>query len=399
MNIAIISIYPFPDGMAPTNRIIAYSKGLIANGAVVTVFVPFPTDKWGTQKKNQGEYQGVNYLYTGFRCKSKYRHLRGISVYLGFRKVYGLITAFWKIYYLNGKKKFDFIIISSDSPLIIFIFSLLSRKIKAKSFFIFDEYPVPIRHRLKEKIPKIKEKIYSIVLKNINGYISISEKLKDYYCRLMQKRTFIMSAIVDDSRFFQELLTDDSSDEYLCYMGNMELEKDNVELIIKAFFDIHTEYPNLKLFLFGSPKERNLEKIKKLICQNGLTDKVILKGKVSADEVPDILKRAKILVSSQPNTKRASGGFPTKLGEYLLANVPTLLTDVGENSKYIKNNVHAFFAKPESISDYADKLSFILNNYKSARKIASNGRDLILQNYTHEIVGKNLLLFINTEDD
>ena len=44
-NIVIIAEYPFPVGIAPTNRILAYSRGLIQSGANVDVVIPIPTDK------------------------------------------------------------------------------------------------------------------------------------------------------------------------------------------------------------------------------------------------------------------------------------------------------------------------------------------------------------------
>ena len=37
-HIGILCYYTFPEGMAPTTRIIAYSKGLCANGADVDVY-------------------------------------------------------------------------------------------------------------------------------------------------------------------------------------------------------------------------------------------------------------------------------------------------------------------------------------------------------------------------
>jgi hypothetical protein len=45
MNIAILCDFPFPNGLAATNRIISYSKGLVNFGNTVTVYVYRPTEK------------------------------------------------------------------------------------------------------------------------------------------------------------------------------------------------------------------------------------------------------------------------------------------------------------------------------------------------------------------
>lgn len=48
MKIGIISQFPFPFGLAATNRIKAYSKALISQGIDVTVIMPEPRDNYGS---------------------------------------------------------------------------------------------------------------------------------------------------------------------------------------------------------------------------------------------------------------------------------------------------------------------------------------------------------------
>ena len=131
-----------------------------------------------------------------------------------------------------------------------------------------------------------------------------------------------------------------------------------------------------------------------LILSLNLEKRVFLKGGVNSDIVPQILKQAYILVSSQPDTKRASGGFPTKMGEYMAAGVPALLTDVGENAKYIKDGVHTFFSKPGDHIAYAKKLTYIIENYEHALKVATNGKKYLVDNFSHIHKGRELLEFI-----
>lgn len=85
---------------------------------------------------------------------------------------------------------------------------------------------------------------------------------------------------------------------------------------------------------------------------------------VSYTEVPTILNEADVLVSSQPDTVRASGGFPTKLGEYLMTAKPVLCTEVGEIAEYFVNKKEVYLAIPGSPEDFADKLSYILITIK-----------------------------------
>jgi glycosyltransferase involved in cell wall biosynthesis len=273
----------------------------------------------------------------------------------------------------------------------------LAKYLRIPSVFIFDEYPTPIRHKLKDKIPFRKEFLYKQVLKGISGYISISEKLAEYYNNLCIKKTFILPVITDTSRF--EIKSSDckegtNQNKYICYMGNMELAKDNVDIIIKAFAIVSREILDIELYLYGKSQQSTKEYLNQIICDLNLQSKVKFQGQVSSDLVPRILQNATLLVSSQPETLRASGGFPTKLGEYLASGVPAIFTDVGENARYAKNNVHAYFVKPNDYKEYAEKMIFVLNNYEAARIIAENGRKLILNDYSHSTMAYKMKTFL-----
>lgn len=395
MRLGIISIYPFPHGMAASNRIFAYCKGLVENDVHVDVFITVPTNPnyCSPGNTNFGDYQGINYFYSIGKFRSRYKLIRAIAILSGYRKIFGIINTCFAIQKKSKINKYDCIIISTDQILPLFCYSFLSKIIKSKSVFIFDEFPVPIRHKLKNCIPKWKHYAYSKILNQISAYISISNELSAYYNNISVKETLILPVITEVSRF-NGIIKKTNFVEYICYMGNMELSKDNVDLIIQAFKIVSLKYPNLLFFLYGTPNEKSLKKIQILVNTLELEDKIFFKGKVSYEEVPEILINARILVSSQPDTIRASGGFPTKLGEYLASGTPSLLTDVGENTKYIKENQHAFFVKPNNIKEYADKIIYILENYDFASTIAQTGKKFIIDNFSQTAMGGQLKDFL-----
>jgi glycosyltransferase involved in cell wall biosynthesis len=400
MNIAVISIYSFPFGLAPTNRILAYTKGMVANGANVTVYLPFPTDIIDFSKMiiaNKGNFEEINYFYSSGRYKSKYKILRGLAVLSGYRKLKGYFTSLYILRKNAIIRPIDCLIISTDLIPSLFVFAVIAKIIKSKSVFIFDEYPTPIRHKLKKRIPCWKELLYTKVLRLIDGYVSISENLNRYFNNLCLKKSLVLSTITDISRYetLPKMNKENPFVEYICYMGNMELSKDNVDIIIKAFYLISGKYPQLQLHLYGSLDYKTIIILETLIHDLKLTGKVFIKGIANYYDVPVILKSAKVLVSSQPETIRASGGFPTKLGEYLASGVPSLITDVGENSKYVTDDTHIFLTKPHDHKAYSEKLSYILENYDHALEVAANGKEYLLNNCSYIIKGRELLEFID----
>jgi glycosyltransferase involved in cell wall biosynthesis len=224
-----------------------------------------------------------------------------------------------------------------------------------------------------------------------------------FYNDIVEKPSYILPSVTDLSRF-SNILFENNNDsiKYICYMGNLELSKDNVDNIIEAFSIIANKHSNIVLHLYGTPSSHDLQIIYEIISKFNLTDRVIFKGKVANSEVPGILSRSFILVSSQPITKRAEGGFPTKLGEYMASGVPTLVTNVGEIGDYITNGINGWLAKPCDPEDYAKNMEYIINNYSEALQVAENAKEYVMENFDYKKqskIFKNFLTKLITEEE
>lgn len=392
--IALISYFPFPKGLAATNRIISYSKGLVHNGCQVDVFIPEPSGKQRSQfsDPDSGCFDGINYYYTNGRYNHKVRLFRLLSHLTLYGKIAGFAFTLSAIYKRSREYNYNCILLSTDRILSLWIYSRFAYFLKIPSVFIFDEFPSPIRTKLKDRLPRWKILLLKKALKEISGYISISETLEKFYSSIVKKPALILSSIVDITKF--ENLDETNSEPYICYCGNMEITKDNVDLIIKAFKYVNSKFPTYKLRFYGPVTNETSDYLNSIINFLNLNDSVFLMGRVDADLIPSILKKAKILVSSQPNTTRASGGFPTKLGEYLASGKPVLLTDVGETSRYVEDGSNIFLVEPENHEKYGEKLIFIIENYEDALKIAQNGKQLIHENFSNISQALKMLRFL-----
>lgn len=387
--VGVVCGYSFPQGLAATTRILTYSKGLVENNIKVDIFIFFPTDNKSTDFPVYGEVNHVQYHYPHTRIQPKNKFLR-----LASHGYYCLITIL-ELLKQNRKERFDFVILSADWFRILYTFIPIIRLMGSQPIFIADEFPTPIRVYLKDGIPKLKHVLFSIILKYVKGMIFMTEKLSQFYNGIVKKPSFILPTVTDVSRFSEIIESDKVRPKYLCYMGNMELSKDNVDNIIKAFKIVSNKHSDLELHLYGSPSAADFNTLESLISDLGLKDKVFIKGKISNDKVPVVLANSYVLLSSQPATMRAQGGFPTKLGEYMAVGRPTLLTDVGEISKYITDGENAWLARPNDPEHFAEKLEYIIDNYTEAMKVAENGKKYILQNFDYKIQAARLVAFFN----
>jgi len=388
--VGILCGYRFPEGMAPTSRILAYSKGLVENGVDVDVIIFRPTDRGESLGARSGEINGIKYKYPYNRVWSSSSFGRWF-----WDRPISYILTLSAIIKMNKQKKIDFIFLSFDAIQNLFLFITFLRIIGIKQVFIGDEYPIPIRHFLKDKIPFYKTILYRFIFKYLTAMVLMTENLGAYFNNIRLKPTHILSSITDISRFENLTLANTSSKKkYLCYMGNMELAKDNIDIIIEAFRQICNKYQDIDLYLYGTPSQKDFKILKDLINKYSLNDRIFFKGRINYNEVPLVLKKAYILVSSQPDTLRAAGGFPTKLGEYMATGIPILTTDVGEISNYVSHGKQLWLAKPNNPNDFAIKLEFIINNYCLALKVAIAAIHHVESNFSPKYVSSKLKCFL-----
>lgn len=392
--IGILTFWGFPEGMAPTTRILAYSKGLVNHGVDVEIFSfrrIFKSDFETEKIIMEGLYQGVfyTYLHVFSDLGKKIKIIRILD------EIILRIKLIIKIIRSNRKQKFDLFLFSFDDVHSLSAYCNLFRIFSFPLYFVADEFPIPIRDFMKESVPQKLMKKYNKFQRYFKGRILMSNSLKNFYNKsCFELPTFILNTIVDSDRFKNISILPYC--EYICYMGNMSLNKDNVDNIVRAFSLITTKYDKLELHLYGVPNKEDKELLENLISELKLKSRVFIKGRLPNADVPSVLKSAKICVNSQPITKRAEGGFPTKLGEYLLAEVPSVFTNSGDIGIFVKDGIHTFLVKPENPKDFANKLEFILDNYDLAMKVASNGKVFVEKNFSAEIQTANLINFFNS---
>lgn len=392
--IGVLCFWPFPEGMAPTTRILAYGKGLVKNGVdveIVSFNRIFIDDVKKTGIKKSGIIHNISYIYPHFFQKNGKvnKLIRGVDEIVLRLKVLSYF------FVSNMKKSFDCVFFSFDDINSLSVYTRLLKPLKIPIVQVVDEYPIPIRDFNQSVVPDSYIKKYKKYHQNITLRIVMTKALETFYnTQISFKPTFLLNTIVDIDRF-KEIKPPQNHNKYICYMGNMDLLKDNIDNIIMAFSLIADQIPDVNLFLFGSPNLKDKNFLEKIISEKQLQNRVFLKGQIRNDEVPEVLSNSYILVSSQPISKRAEGGFPTKLGEYLLSGKPSIFTDAGEIQNWIKDGESGFIVERNNPRAFAEKIMIIINDYSKAMKVAENGRKLIQDNFGAEKIAAELLLFLN----
>lgn len=386
--IGILCTYSFPEGMAPTIRILSYGQGLVDNGCKVEVVVFQP--KVGNDiYPLSGYVGGIKYTYAHKRDKSKSKLYK-----LFVDRPKSLLNAIKKIRNSHKEEIFDCILLSFDHPIFLLFFAPVLRIMGIKVGFIGDEFPEPIR-RLKSTIPLSYKFAYKFVYLFISFRVLMTEALQKFYDeKICKKPTHILCSILNINRF-DGIKKQYVTRKYMCYMGNMMLAKDNVDNIIRAFKKICDDFPDIDLYLYGTPNDNDKKIVEGVIIELGLEKRVFIKGRIDYGLVPQTLANAEILVTSQPVTKRAAGGFPTKLAEYMMSHTPAIVTNVGEIHCYVQDGNTVYMVEPCDDAAYAEKMKHILTHPQEAKEVAERAYDYAIDNFGSKEVTKKLIGFLN----
>lgn len=209
--------------------------------------------------------------------------------------------------------------------------------------------------------------------KFFDGMTVISYTLYDFYRKRVRKNTsiYVLPMTIDLKRF--ESVERYGGEQYIGYAGGLRINKDGVHYLIHSFNKIHLKYPSIELRIAGDLSiKAEIDYLKKIS-----NEKVKFLGSLPREYIPPFLVNAKILVLARPSSKQADGGFPTKLGEYLASEVPVIVTDVGEITKYLVHKKNAYIIKPDDIDELIFAFDEILSNYNYYREMGKAGRETV----------------------
>jgi glycosyltransferase involved in cell wall biosynthesis len=194
---------------------------------------------------------------------------------------------------------------------------------------------------------------YSVKNANLNLFVNEKEKeLCIDYFKLNNAEYYphIISQI-----YFNIPLNDRK--EYILnisWSGKSNLIRKGIFNLVKAFNEISTIFPNLKLVLAGKEGD-GYGDLKDLIISLNLQEKVILLGEVTIENKIDLIRNSLLYV--QPSLFE---GFGVAIGEAMASGVCIISCAVGGVPSLLGNA--GIYVKPNDIKDLANKMVYILES-------------------------------------
>lgn len=374
MKIAVVNTLPIPCGEASVNRILSYTRELAKLGNSVAILSS------AEAIPNTGEIDGVSFHCFGSTGNNK------ISLFKALRRILKKIK----------KEKYDVVILVSNSLLLIYPLVFTCRIHRTKILQEKSEFPFILRK--KGIIWKIIAWLYvNTTYRLFDGLIVMTRPLMEYFKDKVKKGAtlFEMPMTVDVDRFAIEKAAENRYGGYIAYCGNMSGNKDGVQNLIDAFSQIEDRLPQIKLMLIGGTnKPEDFDILKAQVQEKGIKN-IIFYGRASRDQMPELLVNAKLLALARPSSLQSTGGFPTKLGEYLATGNPVVVTRVGDIPHYL-NDTNSYLVDADDNVAFANKILDVFNDYNQAKDKGLKGKELALTVFNSKVQSERLNNYLKT---
>lgn len=387
-DLVVITNEPFPMGMGATNRLLSYISE-IAKTKSVTVLIAVPTELPGMVNNTlaAGVFKNINFKYIHKKTIWPKKSSKLFKAYL--------IAISFPLLFVNlRKEKPKTVLLGGNDVKLIIIIWIFSKILRFNYFQEKSEKP-PV---LKEKTSVLKKTLYLSLYKYFDGIIVMTKELADLFNSLGQVNTFHLPMTVDLERFSNSEKQDRNINKTIfVYCGGGNIERDGLLSMVEAFIDVRESNENFEFQIIGpinvdSPYSK---RVIELIESKEKTIYIKSLGKKNNDEIPNLLGNSDCLIMT-PQKDFDSGGFPTKLGEFLATGKPVICTKVSEIPNYLDNN-SAILIEPQNHEELKKAILRVIEDYQSFIHIGENGKRVAINCFVAEKYVDSLIHFLKLE--
>lgn len=394
MKVYIVTGEPFPNGMAATSRIKCYAKALLSQNVDCEVLIVRKTESYNNPKNTLGEgiADGVSFKYiSGSPVNSKNIIVRQIDA-----RTYRCRTfLFLKKTLRKGDVVLDFL-----GPQTTFVERLISITHQRKALYCRDlcELPAGTGAETKEAIERRKY-ILEKIFPKLDGVIAISETLFDLANQYVSKKCVVIKVpiLVDFAQYEMKDASGDMDVPYVFHAGSLSEQKDGFLGMVKAFgMAVQKAGMNIQFISTGTidkcpSKTELLETIKSYQIE----DRLQFLGYISETELKRYLSGASLVIINKHITQQNKYCFSTKIGEYMAAGKPLVITRFGEAVNWLKDGETAYVVEPGETEQLAETIIRAFENEDERRSIGENGKILCKKAFDYGVYGATLVSFVS----
>lgn len=369
-----------PNGYAPSSRLKYLAASMASNGNEVEILIARPSDFHGRalNSDTSGVVEGVRYRYLNFSpVYSSNTLIRRLQSQFGIART--VLALLIKKHGCDGLVIFAYV----RNVQLLAALSAVAKFRGAKIYLELCEWQDALKTQSwHERFNNILFSKFAFRL--VNGVLCISEyietRVKSYARETQSSIVTARVPILSDRHEFDDVLPHEGSGRYFMYCGNL-VYQETLEYLLRAFKRVVEFDDRVQLLIAGSSwTEEFGKRFERLVCQEGLTNRIKLLGYVSREALLAYYKGAEALVIPLFDDEVSRARFPTKISEYLFSKRPVVTTAVGEVGALLKDGVTAYVSPTDSLNDFGAAMVRALSD-SNRESVGLAGYDIACQTF------------------
>jgi len=181
----------------------------------------------------------------------------------------------------------------------------------------------------------------------------------------------------------------------LVYRGGLS-ERAGTFVLLSAIRELQRRGLSTRLLLFGyTDSSVDRVKLQDHIQSMGLSDNVVLEGRIDHSRMAATLNLARISVCPLLEIPKFRNNIPVKVFESWACGLPVVCSDLPPIRPFFKGRKFGLLVKPGSAQALADGLEHLLNNPEEMARMGKAARSAVVERYNNRYESKKLLAFYN----
>ncbi|MBR5079023.1 MAG: glycosyltransferase [Victivallales bacterium] len=223
----------------------------------------------------------------------------------------------------------------------------------------------------------------NILYRFADGVVLQTKHNQDYFSKNIQQKSIVIYNPVDIDKIAQIQLNDFKDD--IISVGRLIPVK-NQKLLLEVFAEIHKQYPNYSLIIYGEGEER--EKLQSLSHALGIESNFFLPG--NKKDIFNCMANAKLFVLSSNYE-----GMPNALLEAMCLGLPVISTKVSGATDLIENGVNGILVDCNNKIELTNAIIKMIKDNDFRVKCAQNAL-LQRKKFLPDVIIKQWINYINS---
>ena len=172
------------------------------------------------------------------------------------------------------------------------------------------------------------------------------------------------------------------------YVGNMSIQ-DGLDILLDVALHVKSSGRS-DIFFTCVGGGTELDKLRKLVKDKNLSDTVYFTGRVSDEELLEVLSTADVCVNPDRPSEMNDLSTMIKIMEYMALGKPIVQFDSKEG-RYSAQEASLYARKDAGVADFAEKIVWLLDRPEERKKMGEFGRNRIDKQLAWEYSVENLL--------